>query len=244
MVLPGLSRRRVLEAGAALGAAAPMIPTLTLRGEAPWAPNQADPPEAASGHSYHFFTVEEAAFVEAACERLIPEDELGPGAVKAGVPFFIDRQLEGPYGRGERWYMRGPWAKGTESQGWQSRHGPAGLYRAAIAALDRRVRQDFRDRPFHDLRGDDQDEVLKRLEAGRLDLGGVEGKLFFETFLQNVFEGFWSDPLYGGNRDMAGWKLIGFPGARYNRSDWVARYDQPYPLPPVGLTGRPDWNRA
>jgi gluconate 2-dehydrogenase gamma chain len=205
MVLSVLSRRRVLETGAALGAAAPLIPHLTLRRPSWRTSERADPPEAANGPAYRFFTEAEALFVEAACERIVPADELGPGAKAAGAPAVIDRRLDGPYGRGERWYMRGPWAKGTESQGWQSRHGPAGLYRAAIAAIDRRVRLDFRNRPFHDLRGDDQDEVLASLEAGRLDLGGVEGRLFFETLLENVFEALGSDLPHGGALGAAGW---------------------------------------
>jgi hypothetical protein len=54
-------------------------------------------------------------------------------------------------------------------------------------------------------------------------------------FLQNVMEGFWSDPIYGGNKNMIGWKLIGFPGARYDHRDFVSRHGEPYPLPPVGL---------
>jgi gluconate 2-dehydrogenase gamma chain len=62
-------------------------------------------------------------------------------------------------------------------------------------------------------------------------------------FLQNVIEGFFSDPIYGGNRDMAGWKLIGFSGARYDQREFVLAYGKPYPLPPVGISGRPGWTR-
>ena len=58
-------------------------------------------------------------------------------------------------------------------------------------------------------------------------------------------EGFFCDPLYGGNRDMAGWKLIGF-SRRALRHDgaFVKQYGQPYPLPPVGIGGRPAWSRS
>jgi gluconate 2-dehydrogenase gamma chain len=83
-----------------------------------------------------FFTPEEAAFIEAAVARLIPNDEVGPGAVEANVPFFLDRQLAGPFGRGDHYYLGGPWPKGTPEQGYQSRFSPAQLYRAAIAAID------------------------------------------------------------------------------------------------------------
>jgi gluconate 2-dehydrogenase gamma chain len=54
-------------------------------------------------------------------------------------------------------------------------------------------------------------------------------------------EGFFADPIYGGNRDMAGWKLVGFPGARYDYRDWVERHNEAYPLPPVSIMGRSDW---
>ena len=73
---------------------------------------------------------------------------------------------------------------------------------------------------------------------------GVEdasGRGFFELLLQNTREGFFADPLYGGNRDMVGWKMIGFPGARYDYRDWVEHHNEKYPRPPVAITGRPDW---
>ena len=77
-----------------------------------------------------------------------------------------------------------------------------------------------------------------------MKLEGADGKVFFETLLQNTKEGFFADPVYGGNRDMAGWKMIGFPGARYDYRDWIDRHNQRYPLPPVGIMGRPAWNAA
>ena len=78
----------------------------------------------------------------------------------------------------------------------------------------------------------------------RYKLGAVDSKAFFEILLQNTKEGFFADPVYGGNRDMAAWKMIGFPGARYDYSDWIDRHNQRYPLPPVGIMGRPAWNTA
>jgi gluconate 2-dehydrogenase gamma chain len=55
-------------------------------------------------------------------------------------------------------------------------------------------------------------------------------------------EGFFSDPLYGGNRDMIGWKLIGFPGARYDYRPYIAQHGKKLAIEPVGLHGRPGWN--
>jgi len=179
--------------------------------------------------------------VNAATARLIPHDDLGPGAVEAGVPIFIDRQLAGTFGAAGDWYMQGPWAKGEKTQGWQSRLTPAQTYRAAIAAINDATHQ-ASGKVFADLTTADQDAMLKRLEKGEIALsGGVDAAGFFKIFLQNVMEGYFADPLYGGNRGMAGWKLIGFPGARYDQRAYVKTFGQAYPLAPVGIMGRPDW---
>jgi gluconate 2-dehydrogenase gamma chain len=86
-----------------------------------------------------------------------------------------------------------------------------------------------------------QDQLLGGLEAGEVKLEGADGKLFFETLLKNAQEGFFADPIYGGNKDMCGWKMIGYPGARYDYRDWVGRHNERYPYPPVSITGRPEW---
>ena len=72
---------------------------------------------------------------------------------------------------------------------------------------------------------------------------GTNGRAFFELLLQNTREGFFADPVYGGNRNMVGWKMIGYPGSRYDYRDWVERHNERYPLPPVGISGRPEWVR-
>ena len=74
-------------------------------------------------------------------------------------------------------------------------------------------------------------------------MAGVNSKAFFQLLWQNTKEGFFADPVYGGNRNMVGWKMIGFPGARYDYRDWIDKHNQPYPLPPVGLADHPDWAR-
>ena len=243
-----LSRRRLLTAGAVI-TAAPVVTAAaaaTLGGsEVPFKEGQANAPLAVdTGSSWTWFTEAEAAFVGAAVARLIPADDLGPGAVEAGVPTFIDRQLAGPYGRGERWYMQGPWGPGLPTQGYQTRLTPAGMYRAAIKAIDAAVVRESRGGSFAKLAAADQDAFLQRLEKGDVALDGIDAKAFFAQLLQNTMEGFWSDPIYGGNKDMAGWKLIGFPGARYDNTEFVAKHGEKYPLPPVGIKGRVEWIRS
>ena len=241
----GLNRRRLLTAGAAaLPVSIPMAQAAadTLRGQVPWTEGAADrPPAAAGGAGYVFFSAPEAAFIEAAVARLIPDDDLGPGAVEAGVPVFIDRQLAGQYGHGVRWYMQGPWAKGEPTQGYQTRLTPAQFYRAAIAGINDAAGRQHQGAAFAKLAVADQDAMLKALEAGQVTLNGVDSKAFFQLLLQNTIEGFFSDPIYGGNRNMVGWSLIGFPGARYDNRPFVTQHGRKYPLPPVGIGGRPDW---
>jgi gluconate 2-dehydrogenase gamma chain len=94
---------------------------------------------------------------------------------------------------------------------------------------------------FAELDPGEQDEVLRGMEDGTVQLSGIEAKQFFTTLLKDIQDGFFADPIYGGNRDMCAWKMIGFPGARYDYRDWVSRHNERYPLPPVSIGGRLDW---
>ncbi|HZP66111.1 MAG TPA: gluconate 2-dehydrogenase subunit 3 family protein [Rudaea sp.] len=256
MNTPSLDRRSfligtVLAGAAGLGGAASRhdgglgAPSETLRGGMPWMEGTADAPPGVSGTDFRFFTAAERAFIEAAVNRLIPNDDIGPGAVEANVPFFIDRQLAGQFGRGEHFYLGGPWKKGVPEQGYQSRYSPAQLYRAAIKAIDAYTAKQFGGKNFAALSESDRDQLLKDLEAGKVELeDGVDAKTFFTMLLQNTKEGYFSDPIYGGNRDMGAWKMIGFPGAHYDYSEWVTRHGEKVPLEPVSFKGRRGWREA
>src|ERR1700754_4768544 len=196
------------------------------------------PPIAEPG-GFRFFTETERAFIEPAIDRLIPADPHGPSASQANVHVFLDRQLAGPFGRGDHFYLGGPWPKGAPEQGYQSRLSPAQLYRTTIPAIERHVREGFRGMKFIQLSAERQDDVLKDLESGKAVLADADGQLFFTMFLQNVLEGYFSDPIYGGNKDMAAWKMIGFPGAHYDYREWAQRYGERVPFPPGGIMGRP-----
>jgi len=243
---PRLSRRRLLTGGAIAGVI-PIVSAVTLSGSTPWHEGSADAPHAALvalPAGYFFLTPAEAAFVEAAVARLIPKDDMGPGAIEAGVPGFIDSQLAGDYGQASSWYMQGPWRAGEKTQGYQTRMTPAALYRSAIREIDHEVGKAHDGTLFHTLAVEDQDAWLDRLEKGEVSLPTTDAKTFFTMLLQNTKEGFWSDPIYGGNRDMVGWKLIGFPGARYDHREFVSHHNERYPLPPVGISGRPEWKKG
>jgi gluconate 2-dehydrogenase gamma chain len=118
---------------------------------------------------------------------------------------------------------------------------PAARYRAGLKVLADYIKTAHGGKAFGELAPSDQDKVLAGLEDGSIALKEVNGREFFELLLQNTHEGFFADPIYGGNRDMVGWKLVGFPGARYDYRDWIERHNEVYPLPPVSIMGRPDW---
>ena len=199
---------------------------LIVQGKLPWAPNAGAPPTPLRPGPWVYFTLEEGAAVEALVDRLVPPDPQTPGGKDAGCAVFIDRQLAGPYGSAQGLYMRGPFADGTPEQGLQSPVTPAERYRQSLAALDEYL-------PRH-LRGKILRRAPRRSEGqGDLRPGAGLDKArrrkwpnVLRATAANTQEGFFADPIYGGNRDMAGWKMIGFPGARYDYRDWVERHNE------------------
>ena len=185
-------------------------------------------------HGYSYLTPVEIRFLEAAAERLIPTDELGPGGKDAGVACYIDRQLASVWGTHGRNYRSGPWREGTPEQGFQSRLTPQELYRIGIQEINAICRAKH-ERPFDQLRPEHQDEMLKALEKGEVDLPSLSSKLFFDLLWRNTEEGFFADPLYGGNRDKVGWKLIGFPGVPSSTYKDHLDSTEPYRAEPVSI---------
>lgn len=242
---PSLGRRELLGGCAALAVLAGSVAACAreVQGGLPaWTPGTAEPPSEAKPGPWQFFTPEEAADVEALVDRLIPPDPHTPGGKDAGCAVFIDRQLAGPYGAARGLYMRPPFDEGAPSNmGPQSPLTPGMRYRLSLAALDQHCTGAFAGKHYHQLSPQQQDSLIHSMQSNGLKLGRVSGKAFFEQLLQNTREGFFADPLYGGNRDMVGWKMIGFPGTRYDYRDWVDKHNQKYPLPPVSIYGRPEW---
>jgi gluconate 2-dehydrogenase gamma chain len=183
--------------------------------------------------TYLFFNAEEVLFIEAACERLIPADESGPGALGAGVPNYLDKQLGGAWGAGERLYRSGPWQSGTPSQGYQLPFTPAELFHVSLRALNRDLAA--HGTPFNDMPAEAQDAYLQALESGAHDLDGVPSAVFFDMLLQMSVEGFFSDPVYGGNRNMVAWRMIGFPGAYADYFEAIDRHGAKFEREPMSL---------
>ncbi|WP_347919609.1 gluconate 2-dehydrogenase subunit 3 family protein [Paracoccus marcusii] len=183
-----------------------------------------------------YLNAEEWAFVMAAVARLIPSVGDGPGAIEARVPVFIDRQLAGDYGSADDWYMQGPHDPAAEpARGWQTPLTPAQIYRQAIPAFDSWCEANH-GMPFASLDAGQQDAALQALQDGDVGLD-PEVRDFFTILLANTKEGYFADPMYGGNYGMQPWAYIGFPGARAAFREWPDRHNIKYPLGPVSISG-------
>jgi gluconate 2-dehydrogenase gamma chain len=190
-----------------------------------------------STYSPSYFSAAEWAFINAAVDRLIPAEGAGPGALQAGVPEFIDRQMELPYGHGAYFYMKGPFLPDSPATlGYQLRYSPREIYRLGIAATNLAT-QESQGKPFAQLAAVDQDNFLEKMEKGRVQFPSVPAPVFFGQLLGNSKEGYFADPLYGGNRGMVAWKWIGFPGARADFTDWIDQAGRAYPFGPVSIGG-------
>ena len=215
---------------------------LTISQGLPWNSSSSTPPVQVQPGPWQYFTWQEASLIEAIVDRLIPADERSVGGKDAGCALFIDRQLAGAYGTAAGAYMEAPFNLGTAAQGYQRDASPARRYREGLKALATYVEKTFPGKTLGQLPANAQDAILTGLETGKITLDGADAADFFALILQNTTEGFFADPVYGGNRDMAGWKLLGFPGARYDYRDWVERHNEPFPLPPTSIMGRSDWS--
>src|SRR5437763_6797302 len=232
----GFDRRNFLK-GAVVGGAAAAAGTVAVT---PTADAQAQQPAAPAAvpasPAYSFLNIEEAAFVEALVDHMVPADELTPKGTDIGLNIYIDRALAGAWGKGDRLYMHGPWKRGTPEQGYQLPLTPAQLYREGIVATNAYCRKTY-GKPFDRLDEKQREEVLVALSSGKLAFdNGLPARTFWTTVYQTVMEGMFSDPIYGGNRDKAGWRMIGFPGAIAVHRENITKYrDKKFPAEPVGI---------
>jgi len=134
-------------------------------------------------------TAAEADLLDAVVARLIPTDANGPGATEARAVHYIDRALGGPLASSRQAYASG------------------------LAALDRYSRSS-RGKPFTELAPLDQDSVLIDMEKGAATGFTGSSAAFFALLLGHTHQGTFGDPYYGGNANLVGWDLIGYPGVR------------------------------
>ena len=207
------SRRAFLKgaaAGASAGAVAAFIPEANAQ-SGNNAEAATEPFSVAARHGA-FFNHEQAVTIAAFVERLMPGAPDKPGATDADVLNYIDLALAGAYADQQRFYRRGLVALDTYCRA---------THDAAFASLD----------PAQ------QDATIAALEAGTA--GGFEwpaARAFFETLRTHTMEGMFADPVYGGNKDFAGWRLVGFPGAQFTYTPAEVQSSEPFSrAPTVGL---------
>jgi gluconate 2-dehydrogenase gamma chain len=180
-----------------------------------------------------FFTHDEAETLDAIVARLIPGSDADPGAREACVPAFIDHKLAAFASFATPTYFKPPFAKpvmhptGEQAgaaksilvdatqlprYGFQGSSTPQESYRKGLATVDKVARKKYGKR-FARLDEKTQTAFLADMEDGKV-AGFKKSKDFFKLVLEDVYEGMFSDPVYGGNRNLAGWKLVGYPGAQ------------------------------
>lgn len=233
------SRRGFLFKTIAMVPAASVLTSATLVPAVGQTPAGAAAANAGADYQPRYFNADEWTFIKAAVDRLIPADNEGPGALELNVANFIDGQMESGFGHASNWYMQGPF-KGDASPlfGYQANMPPRELYRAGIAALNDYCRKNFSGKTFVQLTPDVQEQLFKDMDGGKLKFETVSAQWFFTFLLQNTKEGYLADPIHGGNKDMAAWKMIGFPGARADFLDFVGPSDKVYPYGPVSINGK------
>lgn len=215
----GYSRRAVLGQIGLGGAAAALYPL----GGVKHAFAQVD------DRPWYFLTDAEARWLAAACDVLIPEDDY-PSASQAGVVDYIDFQLAVDYGTGNGFYLKAPYAQGVTEQGYQFGFPPSDLFRRSIEALI------ARGWPFADMEESRRLSAMRELsESDGMLTEDIPAKAFFDELLSLANQGYFADPIYLGNRDYAGWRMVGFPGAHAYYLHSVDDHNQPYPAPPKGI---------
>lgn len=208
-----IERRKFLLGAGIAGTAAALAPVSAPSAQAQSAPPKAPTPAHASTEpdTYLTLTATEVAFFSAAADAFIPADNLSASGTDSGVVVFIDRQLAGAWGGGAKLYRAGPFQKGKPEQGYQLSLTPREYFAAGIIAINDWTRK-LHGKEFDRLAPKQRDDALKTLESGKAELASFDGKAFFEALLDIAMEGFFADPIYGGNRDKVSWKMVGFPG--------------------------------
>lgn len=163
-----------------------------------------------------FFTESEALIVASAAARILPTDDSGVGAREAGVSIYIDRELASPWGGDRYRYTQPPFEDASPEFGYQGKATPREIYREGLGNL----------KGFDRLTPQEQDHALEQIETTR----------FFSLLRQHTIQGMFCDPMHGGNIDMVGWQLVGFPGPRMSNYDDIEKhYGQAFRPKPASL---------
>jgi len=213
-------------AGAASAAALPSVAIAA----APAGPAAEAPP------GYLWLKPDEQAFVEALVDHMCPADKHSASGVDLGLNVYFDRALAGNWGQGDRLYLQGPFKQGTPNQGYQLGMTPAQLFRAGTEGLAAHCLATHQ-KSFDRLPAEAREQILKGLQSGKIALpNGVPSDTYFAQLLQMFYEAMFADPIYGGNRGKAGWKMLGYPGVNTANKVNIIKYQNlPYRPEPVSI---------
>lgn len=189
-----------------------------------------------------FFTrYEDFAVLAAATELIFPKDDHGPGAIELEAPFYIDKQLAGTWGENGDDYRQGPFGGVDEMEDLevddQQNHARANrgkIFLDGLRTMNAESKKRF-DTTFDEASEEEQGEIMNDLENGELKMRTLPSDGFFELLKQATMEGAFCDPLYGGNKNMDGWRMKEFAGARASYADVIESEDFVV-LEPVSLT--------
>lgn len=180
-----------------------------------------------------FSRYEDFVVLEQATERIFPEDDNGPGAIELGIPYFIDKQLTDHWGVNAKDYREGPFS-GTKNTTQHSRLTKGELFIKGVRKMNELSQIQF-NTSFDQADEEQQNEILQDFDDDKVDMKGVSSASFFELLRTTVLEGAYSDPLYGGNRNMKGWKMKEYPGPISAYIDQIESEDF-IKMDPVSLT--------
>jgi gluconate 2-dehydrogenase gamma chain len=220
-----IPRRRFLVGAGVAGTAvaAALSPAPPAQAQNATSPQTAAAPKAQDAEAMETLHAAEAAFFTAAADTIIPADELSPSGSECGVVTFVDRQLASAWGGGAKMYRNGPFRKAKPEYGYQLPLTPREFFAAGIVATNAWTQKTY-GKDFDRLSPKERDDTLKALDQGKAELADFNGKDFFEALLQITMEGFFSDPIYGGNRNKVSWKMIGYPGLPATYANVIEEY--------------------
>jgi gluconate 2-dehydrogenase gamma chain len=226
--------RRNFLLGAGTAVAAGLAP-LALPDEAKAAEQPGPAPAPPEPEPLLTLSATEAAFLSAAADTMIPADELSPSGTDCGVVTYIDRQLAGAYGAGAKMYRNGPFRRGKPEQGYQLALTPRQYFAVGIAAANDWVRKTY-GKEFDRLAPPDRAAALSAMEHGKAQFENFSAHSFFVRMHAMIMEGFFADPMYGGNRNKVAWTMLGFPGLPATYADKVdAYFNKRYLAPPKSI---------
>jgi gluconate 2-dehydrogenase gamma chain len=235
-----IARRDFLKGASAASASVALLSvpqtTPAKAADAPVGVQSRDSSAPAQAQGWLTLTMDEVSFFSAVADSMIPADELSASGTDCGIPVFIDRQLAGAWGAGARMYRAGPFHQGLPEQGYQLSLTPREYFAVGIRAANDWTRRTF-GKEIDRLGPVERIAALKSMEDGSAQIVDIDPKEFFQRLLAITMEGFFSDPLYGGNRNKASWRMLGFPGLPATYADKIEEYrNKRYVAEPQSIT--------